>query len=627
MTGTQLCEPVAGLGNRLRERIGGGVGRRSLLVLAFYIALAALWFARAWIPEHGHARLLDGFGNPGDPVLFVWYLAWMRFALWHGHNPLFTHWLMAPHGANLMANTSILAPSFVMSPVTAVLGPVVSYNVLVTLAVAFSAWAAYLACRFITGSDTGAVICGLLYGFSAYMQSQSLSHLHIAIAVFPPFALAIVYELVVRQRYPPARVGALLGLGCFFQLMTAEEMLASTVLMASLLICVLAYLHRDEIRARWRHAARGLVAAAIVGLLLGGPFVAYTILGPQHEVLGRLRVPNRWVADLAGFVIPTHFESLSTPGLRHLSDGFSGFSGEFSVYLGIPLLLLTAVAAWRLRASSTAKAAAIMVVAAMVLSLGGRLEVLGHITRVPLPMLPAAHLPLLANILPDRLALFTNLAIGIVLALFVAELSRRSLSARAWALGGVALALVPLIPAGLAPAAPLTLPTFFSHRSREVIPQDATVLILPFTWDYEVPMAAQLKDGFRYRLAEGGVFTEEGWGPRSTGIFALLRNQATPGLEATCRGVPEQPMTDRCRSILASSLRARGVNAVVVVNGPGSAWIAALVTELYRRAPMTEGGVRVWVQSAAQPTVKNGPRLVSRDVQEGPALGVRSVGG
>ena len=110
------------------------------------------------------------------------------------------------------------------------------------------------------------------------------------------------------------------------------------------------------------------------------------------------------VADLAGFVVPTRLQWLSTPGLRHLSGGFAGFAGEFSVYLGLPLLLVAGVAAWQLRHRPGPRAASLVAVVAMVLSLGGRLHVLGHATRIPLPWLPFAHLPVLENIVPDRLA-------------------------------------------------------------------------------------------------------------------------------------------------------------------------------------------------------------------------------
>jgi hypothetical protein len=148
-------------------------------------------------------------------------------AIGHGLNPLFTGFLMAPEGANLLVNPSILLTSVVLSPVTVLFGPVVSYNLLSTASLALSAWAAYLACRRITGSGAGAIVCGLLYGFGPYMQAHSVAHPNLALAVFPPFALTMIHEIAVSQRRPPGRVGALLGAGCVAQLLTGQELLAT----------------------------------------------------------------------------------------------------------------------------------------------------------------------------------------------------------------------------------------------------------------------------------------------------------------------------------------------------------------------------------------------------------------
>src|SRR5579863_1521254 len=64
----------------------------------------------------------------------MWFLAWTAFALGHHHMPLFSTYLDYPAGVNLMWNTSVLLPGALLAPLTDRAGPVVSYNVLVTLA-------------------------------------------------------------------------------------------------------------------------------------------------------------------------------------------------------------------------------------------------------------------------------------------------------------------------------------------------------------------------------------------------------------------------------------------------------------------------------------------------------------
>jgi hypothetical protein len=95
----------------------------------------------------GRIRRDRWIGGSVDPILFIWYLRWLPFALAHGHDPLISTYLQVPDGFNLLWNTSILLPAFVLSPVTLLFGAVVSYNLLATLALALSAWCAYLAFR------------------------------------------------------------------------------------------------------------------------------------------------------------------------------------------------------------------------------------------------------------------------------------------------------------------------------------------------------------------------------------------------------------------------------------------------------------------------------------------------
>src|SRR2546423_15609587 len=107
----------------------------SAALLATYVVLAVAAFSATW--AHPAGRWV---GNDFDPALFIWHLRWLPFALAHGQNPLISNYLDYPSGFNLMWNTSILLPAFLLSPVTLLLGMIVAYNVLSTLALALSAW-------------------------------------------------------------------------------------------------------------------------------------------------------------------------------------------------------------------------------------------------------------------------------------------------------------------------------------------------------------------------------------------------------------------------------------------------------------------------------------------------------
>jgi hypothetical protein len=111
-----------------------------VLALLLYTVLAVLLFGRTWA-HPGTAWI----GYDDDPHLFIWYLGWTPHQAAALHSPLFTTAVQAPGGVNLMWNTAVVAPALVLWPVTAAFGPIASYNVLVTAAVALSARCAFLA--------------------------------------------------------------------------------------------------------------------------------------------------------------------------------------------------------------------------------------------------------------------------------------------------------------------------------------------------------------------------------------------------------------------------------------------------------------------------------------------------
>lgn len=93
------------------------------------LALAVAWWHLAWQYPRGNQ-----IGGAGDADEYSWFFSWVPFAIGHGLNPLVSTYVNFPSGINLMWNTSVLLPSFVMAPVTVLFGPAFSYNVVLSLA-------------------------------------------------------------------------------------------------------------------------------------------------------------------------------------------------------------------------------------------------------------------------------------------------------------------------------------------------------------------------------------------------------------------------------------------------------------------------------------------------------------
>src|SRR5260370_11953873 len=196
----------------------------SWAALAAYSLLAVAVFSNTWLDPSG-----SWIGSPKDPQLFIWYLGWIPHQLSQGRNPLFTAFLSYPAGVNLMWNTSMLFPAVLLWPVTAVFGPVVAYNLLITAGIALSAWFAYLAARRFLDRPVICFVAGLIYGFSPALIAQALGHPHVVVALFPPVALILGHEILVRRRLHPALPGGLARLAAAPQPLTGAERVPSAM--------------------------------------------------------------------------------------------------------------------------------------------------------------------------------------------------------------------------------------------------------------------------------------------------------------------------------------------------------------------------------------------------------------
>jgi hypothetical protein len=124
------------------------IGLSRLLALAGYLVLSVLFFGRALFAGFSSHIL----GKANDATIFIWSLVWWPPAVAAGINPFITKAVWAPAGYNLAWSTAIPLASFVASPLTASLGPVASYNLLVLSCPALAGRAAFLLCRYISDS-------------------------------------------------------------------------------------------------------------------------------------------------------------------------------------------------------------------------------------------------------------------------------------------------------------------------------------------------------------------------------------------------------------------------------------------------------------------------------------------
>ena len=411
-----------------------------LAVFVLSVGLAIALFHRAWA-QPLHTQI----GGPGEADEYSWFLSWAPFSIGHGHNPLITHYVNFPSGVNLMWNTSVLLPSFLVSPVTLLLGAAFSYNVLATMAPVLCTTFAFVAFRRWTGS-LPALGGSLVFGFSPYMVSQSVGHLAQVLIMSVPLMLIVLDRLLVVQSGRAWLDGLLLGLLAWAQLVTGEEVLAIEAVTGAIAVAVLYAVTRREVGRHLAYTLRGSVFAAALFAVLSAPFLAVQFLGPYR--VQDVHPRNAYVSDFLNFFVPTHLTQLAPASALRVSAHFTGNASEQGAYIGIPLalfIILALVLARRRRVTWVALAVA---AGAGLLSMGPTVHVLGRVSHLYLPDYVLQKLPFFHNLLPDRFASTMTLGLGLLVALGLDELKRLRPSAivGGWALAGVGLvAIVPTV--------------------------------------------------------------------------------------------------------------------------------------------------------------------------------------
>ncbi len=550
-------------------------------------------------------------GAVGDAPQALWFLAWPAYALSHGHNVFFSQWMNYPTGVNLLVNDSTPGLGILAAPITLIFGPVVTWNLLIRLAVVSSAFAMCLALRRWTNWWPAAFVGGLFYGFSAYMLGQGLGHLFLTFVPLPPLILLMIDEIFVRQRWRPARAGLVLGLLCVGQFLISIEVFVTTAIMGVALVVVLAAIGRKEVRHRWHYALRAAIyAIGCAGVLLAYP-IWYAARGPAHlsGVPHSVADLALYPGDLLGPVLPTHLMRFGTSGMLAAGTKLTGANlAENGMYLGLPLLILLIGFAFFLRRNRALLVAGAMATIAFVLSLGPYLYIDGHDTGVPMPEGLLWVFGALKELLPVRLSLFTALFSAAMLAIGIGELherwtvsdlrSRTTKVTRSLVLVAVvavvAVVALPLLPRTSYTSTSAGVPSFFSTTSVNAIREGQVVLTYPYSDpSTEGIMLAQAVAGMRFKAFGGYAFVPGDQGtsvppPLSPALVESLFDAAYNGGALPISGTAA---TEAIRSFLIRY----HVGAIVWESAGDSPKVISDDISAAVGAPTTTGRVTVWL--------------------------------
>jgi hypothetical protein len=467
--------------------------------LAFYILMAVLTIGRHALGHPGTVCACDG---TQDPASYMWALAWWPHALAHGLNPFVTHYLWSPTGVNVAQGAMIPTAALALAPVTGLVGPIASYNILSIASPVLAALTAYLLCRRVVGRELPAVAGGYLFGFSAYEFAQLIGHLNLTLV----FLIPVMVHLPLRRVDREISRGAYLA--CMALLFVAQaglstELLAETIGLGAATLVSSRFLAPPPLRSRIDGLIAETVGAGLIAAAIASPFLYYALLsgGFPKGVPG---LSDAYGLDLLNPLLPTYSTWLGHRFFLSLGLAYEGRDiSEADGYLSIAILL--AFTLWLLgdgRRSLLARLLAIVAGLSFVAALGSHLHVAGRQT-VALPFDLVRRLPVFDNIVPSRIVLFATLAISVGVAAWLATPSGR-VGVRWLVVLVGAVAIFPNLTGALYGGPPDN-PRFFSTAMyRGSLARGETVLVLPFG-ERDLSMLWQAETGFYFNMPEGYV--------------------------------------------------------------------------------------------------------------------------
>ncbi|MFJ8636857.1 dolichyl-phosphate beta-glucosyltransferase [Streptomyces sp. NPDC093568] len=553
--------------------------------LLFLLMSVALYSGRFFDPAHRY--LPDSLRDQNQ---WEWFFAVTADNVAQLRNPLFTDLQGFPDGVNLMANTVMLGLSVPLAPLTLTAGPAVTLSLVMTLGLAATAAAWYwLIVKHVVPGRTAAFLGASLAAFAPPMVSHAHAHPNFVVLFMIPLIIDRALRLCAGTRV--VRNGVVLGLMAAYQVFLGEEPLLLAALGMLLFAAAYAVVRRDAARASWRPLLRGLFIGAAVCL----PLVVYPLVwqfaGPQSYT-DIEHNPRSFNSPLA---LLSFAERSWLAGDAEAANALAFNITEQNAFYGWPLVLLAFAVLVRLWERALVRALACTAVAAAVLSLGREFRVPLTGLTVPGPWELLAGLPLFEAVIESRVAMICAPVLGMLLAVAVHRLlAVRPLSTRYVGLLGVALALLPLIPAPLRAVERVDVPAFIADGTWKSYVREGESLVpvpLPDPADAEA-LHWQTKAGLGFRLP-GGYFNGP-YGEERTGIYGaeprftsnLLRDVRDSG------DVP--PVNESWRAQARTDLAYWKAGVLVLAPQPNDGPLRATVEKLVGAPGKWVGGVWVW---------------------------------
>jgi len=318
----------------------------------------------------------------GDNAEYLWKLWWTKHALIDRAVSLF----YAPHvfyptGFLLVGGELTPAQTLLALPITVAFGPVVAYNVAAFTSFVLTGFATYLLVTYLSRDRWAGLLGGVIFAFIPFRYQQFGNHLPLMATQWMPLTFLFAERTLRTRRWCDA-----LLLGLFFAL-NALSSWYYAVIVGLLLVVYLLW------RARpWREylADRGLLVCGLLASLTIAVLVMPLMLPYlQARAEGNLTQPlseaDQWSASITDYFVPNPLHPLWGHYIvRYLvptNELWRAF--EFTLFWGFGASLL-ALYGWSRDRRPLTRSLGLVLLVAVVLSLGLTLHFHGRPVRLPL---------------------------------------------------------------------------------------------------------------------------------------------------------------------------------------------------------------------------------------------------
>ncbi len=312
----------------------------------------------------------------------LWQLEWMRSAVFDRQtNPFYAPDVFYPAGWYLASGAQPAWYFLALAPLTALFGPVTTFNIVQLLTLTFAGFGTYLLVNKLTASRPAGIIAGFIYGFAPTITFHMGGHAHFMLAaMWMPYFLLAFYQALTASTTKRWLWAILSGVCCALMILGNWYFLfIGTLPMLGLL-----FFARPQ--SSWKDRLLVTAGSGLVCLLLITPAV-YLTWQANYQMFGTLAKYSLSDTDFHSLSLDRLF--LPNPNHPLWGEAAKAYYGEVSgeqdfVSLGYAAFLLAVIGVAAMPWSQTKPFVAVAALA-LILAMGTTLHWRGQRVELESP--------------------------------------------------------------------------------------------------------------------------------------------------------------------------------------------------------------------------------------------------